>query len=305
MRLTLVLAASTIALALPGAAAAHGRGRPFAVDDRVTIDVRPPAVEARVVGGDRSLWLRVDRGVRVVVLGALREPTLRFGVDGVWANRASPTAAADGIVKAGGGWQRVAGGHAFAWHDHRLAPRGAPGAGRWAVPLLVDGRRTALGGTFHRVPPPGGWPWVAGAAATAAAIAVGATSRRVHRPKLAVALAVVAGSAAVAAVTGFAVHQAPAGGVLWFQVAVAALAAAAAGCALAFTKDSRRVVVAGVVGAVAALTVLGSVPIFRHGVVLSALAPTLARAICVTAFVCGVGAAVISVFADPVRERAR
>ena len=61
---------------------------------------------------------------------------------------------------------------------------------------------------------------------------------------------------------------------------------------------------AGVVGAVAAAVSLSSLPVFWHGVVISALPATLARAVCALAIVGGAAAAALSFlpdFDEPVR----
>src|SRR5436309_1082650 len=108
-------------LAVPGTAAAHSRAPAVALDYRLELAHAPRGVEADVVDGDRALRLTAV-GADVVVRGLLHEPVLRFARNGVWANAASPTAAADRIVRAGRGWVRVAAGSTFTWHDHRLSP---------------------------------------------------------------------------------------------------------------------------------------------------------------------------------------
>ena len=87
------------ALALPGAALAHGRGATIALDFRLHLDPAASAlsgVHVRVLDGDRALEARVDPGVALLVRGTLREPMIRIDDRGVWANASSPTATADG-----------------------------------------------------------------------------------------------------------------------------------------------------------------------------------------------------------------
>src|SRR5262249_20221595 len=114
------------ALALPAQAAAHGRGATIALDYRLTLNAATralPGVHVRVLDGDRDLQLRGDRGVRAVVLGALREPMLRIDGSGVWVDASSPTATGDKLVSADRhGWVHVSSSRTVAWHDHRLAP---------------------------------------------------------------------------------------------------------------------------------------------------------------------------------------
>jgi hypothetical protein len=148
---TAVAAACLAALASPGAASAHGRAVTVTLDYRLPLDPgvnRLHGVEASVIDGDRAIRLVVASGVRVIVLGDLGEPMLRFD-DGVWVNESSPTAQANRLVKhARPGWKRIAGGHELTWHEHRLAPPPfVPGpTGRvaaWQIPLLVNGQRSA------------------------------------------------------------------------------------------------------------------------------------------------------------------
>jgi hypothetical protein len=64
-------------------------------------------------------------------------------------------------------WKLVSSGHEYGWHDGRLhalaATALAPGAtyvGRWMIPLLVDGRHTAIVGGLRYAPnPPVVWFW--------------------------------------------------------------------------------------------------------------------------------------------------
>src|SRR5439155_1536723 len=84
---------------------------------------------------------------RLVVRGLVGEPVARFGPDGVWANRASPTAASDKLAKAGPGWVRLTRGHSLTWHDHRLAPPpGIPvgSTAPFALPVRLGGRAATL-----------------------------------------------------------------------------------------------------------------------------------------------------------------
>jgi len=204
-------------------------------------------------------------------------------------------------VVLGRGWQRVAGGRSFAWHDHRLAPPAAHGrtglVGRWTVPLVVDGRRSAVAGTFERVRRPSVVPWLAGALALAAAIAGAALRRRVRAP-LTIGLGTLSGVSALVAITTFAVRDAPTGEVAWLQlVAAAAVALVLAGILVA-AHGSRRAHAAGVVGAVAAAASLGSLSVFWHGVVVSARSPTRARRACGLALVTGSAAGALSVLVD-------
>ena len=100
----------------------------------------------------------------------------------MWVNASSPTAAADGLVAADRrGWVRVSHGSTFAWHDHRLAPPrvSRPGpAGRFAIPVAVDGRQAVIGGAFVRVARPALWPWLTAGVLLVGAIIVAVARRR-------------------------------------------------------------------------------------------------------------------------------
>jgi hypothetical protein len=299
--------ACSAALALPGEAIAHGGGAPVALDYRLRLDPAStslPGVHVRVLDGDRALEARVDAGVELLVRGLLREPLIRIDDGGVWVNAASPTAAADGLVdEQGSGWVRVREDRKLSWHDHRLTPppTDRPGpAGRFSIPVAVDGEAAAIGGTFVRVARPPAWPWLLGGLALAAGI--WAAARRVRaRGALTIGLGVAAGIAALVTVTTFAVRAAPSGGVAWLQLAAAIAVAAALGGTLLYLRGVRRVHTAGVIGAIAAAVSVSSLPVFWHGVVVSALPATGARLGCAVALVCGAAAAALSF--QPEHER--
>ena len=312
MRLRAAAAVGLAALALPAQAAAHGRAATIALDYRLTLDpttLALPGVHVRVLDGDRDLQVQVDPGVHLVVRGQLNEPLLRIDRSGVWANANSPTATLDGIVSTSRrGWVQLSGGRSIAWHDHRLSPPPAskPGpVGRFAVAVEIDGRPASISGTFVRVARPAPWPWPVAAAALVAGIVV-ALRRRSLRAALTVGVGIAAGVAALAEVTTFAVRDAPTGGVAWLQVGTALGVGVVLGALLLRLRGRARVHAAGVVGAVSAAVSLGSLPVFWHGVVISALPAPLARAVCGLAIVCGGAAVALSFlpdFDEPVRVR--
>ncbi len=215
MRRRLVaLAAAAAALALPAAASAHaGTSAPVATNfDARIVGFHPPAggLEAKVVDGDRMLWLRVPAATTVVVPGVLGEPVLRFDTKGVWVNLRSLTAQTDRIdfldlrpsanPRARPLWHRLTGGHAYAWHEHRLhvlealahGRRDAATLGPWSVPLLVDGRRHTLEGVLDYQPPRHVWLWLALACLLAVVLAAGTLAAGSRAPELVVALGLAA-----------------------------------------------------------------------------------------------------------------
>lgn len=293
------------ALLLPAVAAAHGRGATVALDYRLRlVPAALPGVRLGVLDGDRSLAVSVARGTNLVVRGYLREPVIRIGAQGVWVNAASPTAQADKLVPQRAGWVKVSAGRSWAWHDHRLAPPPLASA-RNAVPLTVNGRARTVAVLFARVPRPSPWPWLAVAAALLAVIPGTLRVPRLRAP-VTIALAVLGGAAAAAGSVAFALRDRPSGGTGWLQVGATAAVAALLAALLVRSGPRRRAHAAGVAGAVAAAGTLTFLPVFWHGVVVSALPATAARLACGLALVCGAGAAGLSFlpeFDEPVRAR--
>jgi hypothetical protein len=134
--------------------------------------------------------------------------------------------------------------------------------------------------------------------ALAAGVAAAAALRRGWRSYLTVALGTVAGLGALLAVTTFAARDAPNGRVAWLQVGAGILVGAVLATLLVVLRGRRRVHTAGIVGGIAAATCLGSLPVFWHGVVISALPATPARLACGLALVGGAAAAALSFLPD-------
>jgi hypothetical protein len=163
---------------LPARASAHGPVAPIASSYLARIGHAPAGLDAKVVDGDLLMWLRVRRGLTVVVIDYRGAPYLRFSPAGVFVNENSsmfylnqspvaltpPTSLTAGTPPK---WHRVNGGNAYRWHDGRLHALAsvalAPGAsfvGRWRLPLLLDGHRTAITGSlWHADNPSIVWFW--------------------------------------------------------------------------------------------------------------------------------------------------
>ena len=295
-----VLVACVAVLALPAQALAHGRTATVALDYRLRLDASAlaiPGVHVRVLDGDRALRLGVDGGHRVVVKGYLDEELIRIGPDGVSVNADSPTADLNKLVSASAkGWVNVSSGQTFRWHDHRLAPP-QTASGRFAIPITVDGRAVVVGGMFLRIDPPSLWPWLLGGVAVVGAI-FAATRRRTFRGPLTIGLGVAAGLAALAAETAFSLRDAPNGRVAWVSIGAGFGVALALAALLFRLHGPRRVHAAGIVGAIAAAASIGSLTVFWHGVVISALPATSARLACGFALVGGAAAGVLSFLSD-------
>ena len=295
-------------LVVPAGASAHPRSATVALDYRLRLDhaTRTLAgVSVRILDGDRSLRIGVSRG-QLTVLGDLGEPMLRIGIDGTWVNRASVTAQAERLTSPGAGYRRI-GGATFTWHDHRLAPPpydgGRPGVvGRFVVPASLNGTRVDLGGVFVRARRPQPWLWLAAAALVVTGSGLTLRLAPALRPLLALVLGALAGLAAVTAFVTFGIADAPSGQATWTQLSLGVALAVMVGVALVRLDGERRIVLCGLVGAAAAAASLGSLGVFRHGVVVSVLPGFAARSVCALAVAAGISSALV-VFAGHARAQ--
>ncbi len=166
------------ALALPDAALAHGPVAPVATPYLARIQSVPPGLRAKVVDGYVRMWLSVPRDDTVIVSDYLGAPYLRFDRAGVQENENSsmyylnqtPVAAtppSDLSRSTPPHWLSVSSGHSDEWHDGRLQALASqalePGernVGPWRIPLLVNGRATAISGElYHGGAPSPVWFW--------------------------------------------------------------------------------------------------------------------------------------------------
>jgi len=289
----IVLLLAGITLAAPAGAAAHGRSQTIALDYRLVLDRATRSlhgVSVSILDGDRSVRVST-KGVTVVVHGDLGEPMLLIGPKGVWVNRASVTAVANRLTRLSHGWKRLASGHSYSWHEHRLSPppygRQIGPVARFALPATVDGRAVTIGGAFVRYRRPAIWPWLLGAAIFAGLI--GAAVR--HGWRVTVVLGIVAGVATLAARVSFSAAAPLNGRVAWPQIGLW-VALAGAGCfGLIRTRGQDRVLVGGLLGCITAVLSLGSLGVFWHGVVLSEFSATFTRGLIAVALIAGVAAA--------------
>lgn len=176
--IALSVGAFALAGALPAVASAHGPIAPIASSYLARVGQAPVGLDAQVIDGDQRMWLRVRRGITVVILDYRGAPYLRFSPAGIDVNRNSSmwylnqtpvalTPPTNLTATTPPRWQQVSGGNTYNWHDGRLHALAsvalAPGAsfvGRWRLPLLVDGRRTAItGGLWHADNPSIVWLW--------------------------------------------------------------------------------------------------------------------------------------------------
>jgi hypothetical protein len=287
-----------IALAAPASASAHARSSTVALDYRLVLDTRSRSLtgaSVSILDGDRSLRIRVFDGAAITVLGDLGEAMVRIGPGGALANRGSPTAAAERLVRPGKGWQRV-GGSSFAWHDHRLAPPpygdGSPGTvARFRIPIRVGASASAIGGAFVRYERPSLWLWLGGIGTAAAATVVLLRRLPRRRDAAVTGLGLVAAFAAISSLAAFGIADSPSGEVAWGQLVLAVFLGAALLAAYFRSRGARRRLVAELAGVAAVAASLGSLGVFRHGVVISAMPGALSRAVCALALAAGLAAA--------------
>jgi hypothetical protein len=310
----LLTAAVLAALVVPGVAQAHHTAVPIVALD-YSNRIRPGSagqsgVRATVEDAGRKLRLTVHPGHEATVLGYEGEPFLRFGRTGVQAAVHSTTARGLGLVPSASlvqikTWTPVAGGRSFAWADARAWAPSAALHGRskiaWAVPIVVDGRRTEIHGELVRAAKPPLWPWIVLGALPLLAAAFAAKRRRLVWAG-ATGLAALAGLATLAALGGFATSGLSVSADRWLLLAVeVALTLVAIGL---LTSPRVRLIAVAALAAFAVLQALSELAVFRHGVVISGLPAAAVRAAAALALGAGLGAAVL-VFLAPVTGTGR
>jgi hypothetical protein len=220
---------------------------------------------------------------------------LRIG-DGVYVNLSSPTAQADRLVKQPGhGWKRLAGGSSYTWHEHRLAPppyeSGRYGVvAQWSVPVVVDGRRAAIGGAFMRVARPRWWLWLAAVLLVVAAAVAWLSRGRRGGGVVAIGAFLVSAAAAVVCQTALLLRDSPTGRLSWIGLGVGIAIAAGAVAFVLLGRGITRIYTAGGLGAGIAAWTLSWFGVFFHGAVIAALPGTVVRACCAAAVAGGLTA---------------
>ena len=251
-------------------------------------------LSAHVYLGDRAVRLTVRPGHTVTVLGYANEPFLRIDRSGA-AVLKSPTAATLGIS----GPRSSA--KTFVWHDARV--RGLPPGidrGRWAIPLIVDGKQAHLTGELFRIPRPSSWPWLALGVPFVAATALLLLLRR---PRVlegaAIALGALAATGGIATAATFA-FASNASSARWVEAGNEIVFALVGVAVLVRGSRDARVTAAGALGLLGLVVALSKFPVFLHGVVLSALPDTAARVeVALTGWVSAAATAVgLVLFAD-------
>jgi hypothetical protein len=248
-----------------------------------------------VYTSDRALHLTVRPGHSVVVLGYLGEPFLRLDGRGVAVNAASPTAASASVLKKGTEvtaahpvWLLRPGRGSVVWHDTRVSAPAGRSRGTWAVPVVVDGRRTRISGEIVRLPRPALWPWIV--LLVLVAVAAAAAGRRLRAATIAFGAA--AGIAAVATAAAFAADTYASPGT-WIAGADE-IAFAVVGLGLLFRgPEVARVGAAAGLGLLGVAVGVSKGDALLHPLVLSALPAALTRLLVVVSVAAGAAAAIL------------
>jgi hypothetical protein len=300
---------------LAGAAGAHGLSAPNATSYVAKVTRVPGSVHAAVVDGDLRLWLRVTPDETVIVRDYRGAPYVRFSRSGVAVNERSamfylnlnpplnPPVRLSATTPPK--WRTVSGGHEYSWRDGRLealstvalppsATTGTAYVGRWVVPLLIDGRSTALsGGVWHVADPSIAWLWP-----IVVLVLCVLAAWRLRRPDLDERIARVLAIGALVAIGvgawGRQLHGRPL--VSTGQVALLALVLALVACALTWTVLGKAGYFTYLAVSIAALGGdFELVPTLLHGSVLMAEPAFLARVAAVVCAGCGAGLLVLAI----------
>jgi hypothetical protein len=305
VRLRVLATAAAAALVTPGGAAAHVRTSSPAVDYEVKVaPLRAPlagAVAVRVYRTDLALGLTALGGHRVVVLGYLGEPFLRFAPGAVYVNSDSLTARGSGLTaspRSGSArWRLYAHRPRLVWHDARV--RGLPKGvdrGRWTIPVRVDGRRTVLAGEIRRVHVPPSWPWLAlGAVFLAATVWILARRSADRLRTAAIALGALAGYATLLISIGFAAAPSASEGI-WVEAGNEIVLTLIGFAVLLWGSRDARALAGGALGLLALAVGLTDLPVFLHGLVLSVTPGNVTRAAVAVAIAAGTAATVVGGF---------
>ena len=295
-----------VALASPVAASGHIRTGVVAVDDRVVVfPLRAPArsaVAARVFESDQALGLTGDRGHTVLVLGYTGEPFLRIDAAGVAVNAASPTAAAVGLLRTtqssvghAPDWRLSPGERTAVWQDARLRslPSGVSHS-EWQIPLVVDGRRVPLEGEIRRVRAPSPWPWLGLGVPFVLAAALLLFRHRSLLRGAAVVLGVAAAAGTLATAAAFAFGANASTG-HWIEGGYEIAFVLVGLAVVAVGPADARPIAGGALGLLGLAVGLTKLPVFLHGVVLSAVPPAVARTSVLLAISAGAAAATVGI----------
>ena len=295
---------------LAGSAQAHsGPANPVASSYVARISSLPAGIEGSVLGGDLRMWLRLDSTKSVVVLDYRGAPYLRFLPSGVdvntnsalyYLNQPTPLRPPGNLTPSTPPrWERASFGQEYSWHDGRLHALAAvaltPGqrfVGRWSIPLLIGGRRTAIEGVlWHAGDPSIVWFWPI-LVLLVCLVAIGRIGSRAVDKVVAYALALTALASIAVLTLGHELYGEPfvSVGQMIFLAIVLAFVAALLAVVLLRGPDPVSLIVILVAALWDGLEFL---PTLLHGFVLMAVPTFLARAATVACLATGAGMVVL------------
>jgi hypothetical protein len=270
-----------------------GRTPPAATDYLARISYAPPGLEARIVDGDRAIWMRAKPSLTVIVTGLRGEPYLRFSPAGVavntrsatwFLNRVRPEVIPPGITSSTSpAWQQLTSLHSWTWNEGRLSspalsahPAGDAYLGRWVIPLVIDGSGAAIrGGLWQSAPASLLWFWPLLLLVVCIPALLKLRAARLET-QIGVVLAGVALVSSTVARLGREFYGRPTIS-SWQLVLVAATCVIAAGLAALYGRREWRPVAECLIGIAAAVQGLELVSILRDGWVLAAIPASLER----------------------------
>jgi hypothetical protein len=320
--LTPVLLSWLMLVWAPATAAAHGPVAPVATSYQARITKLPAGLKAQVVDGYVRMWLQVPRHQDVTVLDYAGAAYLRFSRAGVQVNSNSamyylnqtpvalvPPASLKRSTSPH--WQLATTSNAYEWHDGRLQALASvaltPGAsylGRWSIPILVDGRRTAISGAlWYADDPPIVWFWPIVVLLVCVLAAVRLPRPRLHA-QLARWLGFVALAALATAAVGQELHGRPNVSIGQYLELAVILALVAVWLRSVITGRAGYFLYC-VIAFVALWQGLTLISTLLHGFILIALPAFVARAATVLCIACGAALLplVFQLAETPVRER--
>jgi hypothetical protein len=175
-----LLVAAFLAAVLASGAEAHFGTAKLGYRSTITgVHPKMPGLTFKIYYGDDQVYLNNQSGKTVIIKGYSGEPYLRFAPSGIYVNIKSPanylnedryarvqvpkSATATAIPQ----WEKLAGGDAWAWHDHRIhymnpiappvvkdAPRKPHHIFDWKVPATDGGKKFFIAGSLDYKPPP-------------------------------------------------------------------------------------------------------------------------------------------------------
>jgi hypothetical protein len=297
---------------LPSAASAHvGRTPPAATSDLARLSYVPPGLDARIVDGDQAIWLRARPSLTVIVTGVRGEPYLRFSPAGVAVNTRSATwflnrvypqpVPRDDTLDTPPQWKALTSRHSWTWHDGRLHtpalaahPSGNAYLGGWVVPLVIDGRGTAIrGGLWQSEPASLLWFWPLLVVAACLPALLKLREARLET-QVGTGLAGLALVSAVIARLGRELYGRPTVS-SWQLVLVAGTCLVVIALALLYSRPDWRVLGGFLIGIFAAYQGLALVSTLRDGWVLAAFPAWLERSAAGLSLASGVALILVSI----------